>query len=120
MIWASSGTLEAVRNADLGSAVPVVFVEDEEGLAARMPPALNPLGYFLDIEAVRTMSTAMTGLVAARSLTFPPIVVWGEDAEAMRMIAFNPNSRVAVSAGDPADGLRDALRYWTRVNVPLE
>lgn len=120
VVWAASGMMDVLRDADFGLSVPVRLVAGEAEVLAAFPPNWNPMAYFVDLEAVRHASVAALALIVARPITWPPVIVFGVDREGLMVVSFNPNSRVLVTPVNAARVLGEAARYWTRVNVPLE
>jgi len=62
---------------------------------------------------------SLLALVAARPITFPPIVLFGPAKEMVGPVGFVPNSRVVVEPADTVAVLGEVVRYWVTINTPL-
>jgi hypothetical protein len=122
VILAAGETLDQLRAQQdrICPDVPVRWVEDEAGLTGLLPPNAQPRAYLLHLETVKKFSPALVALLAARPISYPPVVVFGSDFPAMRRLMFSTNSMVEGEGEVLISRLCTVVHYWTKINSPLD
>lgn len=100
--------------------VDLIFVTTEAEFIERLPPRRNPLAFFISHQAALFLSPGTMAYLAARPITFPPIILFGPDPELMRLVLVKPNSVLETAGENFPTILRTALHYWAVLNVPLD
>ena len=124
VILTAEGEYPTLGRAALGAPglepVDLVFLEDEDKFLERFPPHRIPLAYFLSYGAALKLSVATTALLGARPISFPPLILFGEGVDTMRLVLFKPNSILEVSGEGLESTLRAAFHYWAVLNAPMD
>lgn len=119
VVWSVGPAVEALRAAGLGEGIPVVLVGSEAEFFESLPPRKNPRLLLVDVAAGLTATAGLLAMLAGRPASWPPIVVFGEDAAVVKAIDMSPNSRLLVTPQTLVARLRVVANYWVRFNEPM-
>ena len=110
----------AAINIPGAQSVDLVFLDNEDKFLERFPPHRIPLAFFISYGAALGLSVATTALLSARPISFPPLILFGQGVDTMRLVMFKPNSILEASGEELESTLQTAFHYWAVLNAPMD